>query len=146
MASGQGSSRRSTLVRGARALGGLRPTMLASLPVGGFETGRLSAPEPTRFYQMAVRTTLLGFPCLLIGRQLTVLMYASELVVSKPVLGGSSRAAGRQGCADLSSITTSWHSSANLARCLVGLHSTMPAPPANSPRSSTHWRLRWQRA
>lgn len=55
--------------------------MLKALPAETFETGRWFTPRVDRFSQITVRTNRYSVPTRLIGRQVRVLLHASELVV-----------------------------------------------------------------
>jgi hypothetical protein len=55
--------------------------LLAPLPVEPFETGRWFTPRVDRYAQVTVRTNRYSVPARLIGRQVRVLLHASELVV-----------------------------------------------------------------
>ncbi|MFD0207039.1 MULTISPECIES: IS21 family transposase [Saccharothrix] len=55
--------------------------LLRRLPVEPFETGRWFAPRVDRYAQVSVRTNRYSVPARLIGRQVRVLLHASELVV-----------------------------------------------------------------
>lgn len=55
--------------------------MLKALPVEPFETGLWLAPHVDRFSQITVRTNRYSVPVRLIGRQVRVLLHASELIV-----------------------------------------------------------------
>lgn len=57
-----------------------RPS-LKPLPVEAFETGRWFTPRVDRFSQITVRTNRYSVPTRFIGRQVRVLLHASELVV-----------------------------------------------------------------
>ncbi|WP_405531048.1 IS21 family transposase [Streptomyces canus] len=57
-----------------------RPS-LKPLPVETFETGRWFTPRVDRFSQITVRTNRYSVPTRFIGRQVRVLLHASELVV-----------------------------------------------------------------
>ena len=52
------------------------------LPVEPFETGRWFTPRVDRFSQITVRTNRYSVPTRFIGRQVRVLLHASELVCS----------------------------------------------------------------
>lgn len=55
--------------------------LLAPLPQEAFETGRLLTPRADRYAQVGVRMNRYSVPMRLIGRQVRVLLHASELVV-----------------------------------------------------------------
>jgi len=55
--------------------------LLAPLPDEVFETGRLFAPRVDRYGQITVRMNRYSVPVRLVGRQVRVLLHASELVV-----------------------------------------------------------------
>jgi hypothetical protein len=55
--------------------------LLKPLPEEAFATGRLLTPRVDRHAQITVRTTRYSVPVRLIGRQVRVLLGASELVV-----------------------------------------------------------------
>jgi transposase len=55
--------------------------LLAPLPDEPFETGRWFTPRVDRYAQITVRTNRYSVPAWLIGRQVRVLLHASELVV-----------------------------------------------------------------
>lgn len=55
--------------------------LLQPLPVEAFETGRWFTPRVDRYSQISVRTNHYSVPVRLIGRQIRVLLHASELVV-----------------------------------------------------------------
>ncbi|WP_020578920.1 IS21 family transposase [Actinopolymorpha alba] len=55
--------------------------LLAPLPVEAFETGRWFTPRVDRFAQVTVRMNKYSVPAHYVGRQLRVLLHASELVV-----------------------------------------------------------------
>jgi len=55
--------------------------LLAALPVEEFETGRWFTPRVDRFAQVSVRMNKYSVPARYVGRQVRVLLHASELVV-----------------------------------------------------------------
>jgi hypothetical protein len=55
--------------------------LLADLPVEGFETGQWLQPRVDRFSRVTVRCCLYSVPARLIGRQVRVLLRASEVIV-----------------------------------------------------------------
>jgi transposase len=55
--------------------------LLRPLPAEGFETGRMFTPRVDRYGQVTVRMNHYSVPVWLIGRQVRVLLHASELVV-----------------------------------------------------------------
>ena len=55
--------------------------MLAPLPIEEFETGRWFTPRVDRFAQVSVRMNKYSVPARYVGRQVRVLLHASELVV-----------------------------------------------------------------
>jgi transposase len=55
--------------------------LLAPLPQDAFETGRLLTPRVDRYAQVTVRMNRYSVPVRLIGRQVRVLLHASELVI-----------------------------------------------------------------
>ena len=55
--------------------------LLAPLPEDAFETGRWFTPRVDRYSQIAVRTGKYSVPVRYVGRQVRVLLHASELVV-----------------------------------------------------------------
>lgn len=55
--------------------------LLAFLPVEEFETGRWFTPRVDRFAQVSVRMNKYSVPARYVGRQVRVLLHASELVV-----------------------------------------------------------------
>jgi len=55
--------------------------LLAPLPQDAFETGRLLTPRVDRYAQVTVRMNRYPVPVRLIGRQVRVLLHASELVI-----------------------------------------------------------------
>lgn len=59
----------------------LEKPLLKPLPVESFETGRWFAPRVDRYAQITVRTNRYSVPVRLIGRQVQVLLHASQLVV-----------------------------------------------------------------
>lgn len=55
--------------------------LLAALPVEEFETGRWFTPRVDRFAQVSVRMNKYSVPARYVGRQVRVLLHASELIV-----------------------------------------------------------------
>jgi transposase len=55
--------------------------LLAPLPAEAFETGRVLTPRVDRYAQVTVRMNRYSVPVSLIGRQVRVLLHASELVI-----------------------------------------------------------------
>jgi transposase len=55
--------------------------LLAPLPLEAFETGRVLTPRVDRYAQVTVRMNRYSVPVRLIGRQVRVLLHASELVI-----------------------------------------------------------------
>jgi hypothetical protein len=55
--------------------------LLARLPQEAFETGRILTPRVDRYAQVTVRMNRYSVPMRLIGRQVRVLLHASDLVV-----------------------------------------------------------------
>ncbi|MEZ5157470.1 MAG: IS21 family transposase [Candidatus Nanopelagicales bacterium] len=55
--------------------------MLAQLPIEEFETGRWFTPRVDRFAQVSVRMNKYSVPARYVGRQVRVLLHASELIV-----------------------------------------------------------------
>lgn len=55
--------------------------LLQPLPEGAFETGRWFSPRVDRYAQITVRMNAYSVPAKFVGRQLRVLLHASELVV-----------------------------------------------------------------
>jgi len=73
--------------------------LLAPLPAEAFETGRVFTPRADRYAQITVRMNRYSVPMRLIGRQVRVLLHASELVVfdGRAEVARHERLAGRGG-------------------------------------------------
>lgn len=73
--------------------------LLAPLPQEAFETGRMLTPRVDRYAQVTVRMNRYSVPARLIGRQVRVLLHASELVVydGRAEVARHERLAGRGG-------------------------------------------------
>ena len=73
--------------------------LLAPLPPEAFETGRLLTPRVDRYAQVTVRMNRYSVPAGLIGRQVRVLLHASDLVVydGRAEVARHERLAGRGG-------------------------------------------------
>jgi hypothetical protein len=73
--------------------------LLVPLPQEAFETGRVLTPRVDRYAQVTVRMNRYSVPARLIGRQVRVLLHASELVVydGRAEVARHERLAGRGG-------------------------------------------------
>jgi transposase len=112
--------------------------LLNPLPAEPFETARLFTPRVDRFSQITVRMNRYSVPVRLIGRQVRVLLHASELVVLTAAARWPATSGWSPSAASAWNSTTTWKRwCASPAPYQARPRWSRPAPPASSPRSTT---------
>ncbi|MFI6937318.1 Mu transposase domain-containing protein [Streptomyces sp. NPDC050287] len=112
--------------------------LLQPLPEDHFETGRLLTPRVDRYAQITARMNRYSVPVRLIGRQVRVLLHASEVVVYDGRAESPGTSVWPPGAGAVWTWTTTWKDCcASPALCPGPLRWTRPGQRGSSPRYTT---------